>query len=135
MAAPGGRKSADNVSDQANHYVRYRDFLDADPRRRGDALEFGHDWRGPEGRYRVCWYQDTGELTAERLSATEPLDLEDFHQGISGPVHLIARIPSRAQLDRLLGTWPNISLDRPHTIARLRELLGGRPQLRPVPDA
>jgi len=60
--------------------ICYRDFLDADERRRGDALEFGHDWRGPEGRYRVCWYQHTGELTAERLSETQPLALEDFHR-------------------------------------------------------
>ncbi len=123
------------MSSQASHYTRYRDFLDADERRRGDALEFGHDWRGPQGRYRVCWYQDTGELTAERLSETQPLDLEDFHQGVAGPVLIIGRIPSRAQLDRLLGTWPQLTLEPPRNIRRLRELIADTPQLRPVPDA
>lgn len=121
------------MSDQASHYVRYRDFLHTDPRRRGDALEFGHDWRGPDGRYRVCWYHDTGELTAERLSETEALDLEDFHQGISGPVYVIGRIPTRAQLERLIGRWPDLTLPPPHTLARLCELVARRPELRPVP--
>jgi hypothetical protein len=121
------------VSPQASQYARYRDFLDADARRRGDALEFGHDWRGPGGRYRVCWYQDTGELTAERLSDTQPLELEDFHHGVEGPVFVLARIPSRAQLDRLVGAWPQVALEPPRTIARLRERIANRPQLRPVP--
>lgn len=35
-------------------YARYTDFLDADPRRRGDALELGHDWRDDDELYRVC---------------------------------------------------------------------------------
>jgi hypothetical protein len=64
-------------------YARYADFLDADPRRRADALELGHDWREGSDRYRVCWYEHTGELTAERLSSPADLDLEDFHRGIS----------------------------------------------------
>jgi hypothetical protein len=122
------------VSPQVSLYARYRDFLDVDARRRGDALEFGHDWRGPGGRYRVCWYQETGELTAERLSETQALDLEDFHRGIEGPVFVLARIPSRAQLDRLLGAWPQVALESPRTIARLRGLIAARPQLRPVPE-
>lgn len=123
------------MSDHASHYVRYQDFLRTDPRRGGgDALEFGHDWRGPDGRYRVCWYQDTGELTAERLSDTEPLDLEDFHRGVTGPVHVIGHIHSRARLNRLIGAWPNVTLPPPHTLARLRELVARQPELRPVPD-
>lgn len=41
-------------------YVRYADFLDADARRRGDALELGHDWHDGPHRYRACWYEQTG---------------------------------------------------------------------------
>ena len=50
-------------------YARYSDFLGEDPRRRGNALELGHDWRDGDARYRVCWYEETGELTSERLAA------------------------------------------------------------------
>jgi hypothetical protein len=61
------------------------EFLDADSRRRGDALQFSHRWRDGDGRYRVCWYEQTGELTAERLAEHAELDLEDFHVGVDGP--------------------------------------------------
>lgn len=106
------------------HYVRYQDFLDADPRRRGDALELGHHWRDDgDGRYRVCWYEATGELTAERLDPDCELEPEDFHRGISGPVEILRHIEDRAELDSLLGRWPNIVPGEPRTLARVRELL------------
>lgn len=106
-------------------YPRYADFLEADPRRKGDALELGHDWHDGDERYRVCWYEETGELTAERLTSDQELELEDFHRGVAGPVEIIARVHSRERLNELLGAWP--SADRPHTLDRLRKLarLGG----------
>lgn len=65
--------------EQPDYYTTYRDFLNSDPRREGSALEFGHNWKDEHGRrYRVCWYEQTGELTAEALSDTEPLYAEDF---------------------------------------------------------
>jgi len=85
-------------------YVRYADFLDADARRRGDALELGHDWQDGHHRCRACWYQATGELTIERLAdGGVHLDLEDFHQGVRGPIEILARIPTRAALETLKG--------------------------------
>ncbi|MGH2961007.1 MAG: hypothetical protein ACRDL3_02260 [Solirubrobacterales bacterium] len=103
-------------------YVRYADFLDAHPGRRGDALELGHDWRDGDDRYRVCWYSGTGELTIERLASNAELALEDFHRGVAGPVEVIARFTSRAELERVLGRWPNAAPDQPRTVDALREL-------------
>lgn len=108
-------------------YVRYEDFLDADPRRRGDALELGIDWRDGAQRYRACWYEATGELTLERLSDAERLDLEDFHRGVSGPVEILRRIPTRDELDRLLGLWPNVAPGQPRAVNQLRALVDGKP--------
>ena len=103
-------------------YVRYADFLHADPRRQGNALELGHDWRDGPRRYRLCWYEETGELTAERLSPGYQLELEDFHHGVHGPVEILARIPTRQELRHLLGDWPNIAPNQPRTLAWLRAL-------------
>ncbi|MGH2763655.1 MAG: hypothetical protein ACRDL4_01730 [Thermoleophilaceae bacterium] len=105
------------------YYVHYGDFLDTDPRRRGDALEFGRDWQDGEDSYRVCWYEGTGEFTAERIDPTAELDLEDFHSGIVGPVQVLGCIPTRQELTLLIGEWPNIARSVPRTLARLRELL------------
>ena len=115
--------------DDSSHpvYVRYEDFLDADARRRGDALELGHDWRDGRHRHRVCWYEATGELTLERLSDSDRLELEDFYRGVSGPVEILRRIPTRGELDRLLGAWPNVAVREPRTVPRLRALLDGEP--------
>ena len=104
-------------------YARYAEFLQADPRRRGDALELGADWVDRGARYRACWYEQTGELTLERLSSSEPMAVEDFSQGVSGPVEILRRIQTRAELTRLLGRWPNIAPREPRTVKRLRELL------------
>lgn len=104
-------------------YACYADFLAADPRRRGNALELGIDWRDRGGRYRACWYQDTGELTLERLSPSDRLDLEDFHTGISGPVEILRHVPTRQELSALLGAWPSIAPGEPRTVKRLRELI------------
>lgn len=103
-------------------YVRYADYLDADPGRRGDALELGHDWRDGGDRYRACWYPATGELTIERLDPDAELALEDFHRGIAGPVEVLARFASRAELERALGPWPNAAPDHPRSVESLREL-------------
>lgn len=105
-------------------YASYTEFLAADPRRRGDALELGIDWREGAVRYRVCWYEHTGELTLERLSS-RGLDLEDFYAGVSGPVEILSRVPTRRELSALLGRWPNIAPGEPRTVKRLRELLAG----------
>lgn len=126
-----GWKDASGVTsdDDSSHpiYVRYEDFLDADPRRRGDALELGIDWRDGENRHRACWYEATGELTLERLSDAERLDLDDFYRGVSGPVEILRRIHDRGELDRLLGAWPNSAPGQPRTVKRLRALVAGVP--------
>lgn len=105
-------------------FERYDDFLAADPRRTGEALELGADWRDGDGRYRVCWYEETTELTFERLSNDEGLDLEDFHRGIAGPIEVVALVEDRGALDALLGEWPNVAVGLPRTLGSLRELLG-----------
>jgi len=110
-------------------YARYEEFLDADPRRRGDALELGHRWRDGDGRYRVCWYEQTGELTAERLTEDAELELEDFHAGVDGPVEVLARINTRSELERLVGPWPH-PLDARSDLAELRALLRAGAQAR-----
>jgi hypothetical protein len=111
------------MPEQPDHDASYRDFLDSDRRRYGNALEFGHNWTDESGRrYRVCWYEETGELTAERLSDAEQLDVEDFYQGVAGPIEIIARISTRAQVDRLIGPWPHAVPGYPRTLACLREL-------------
>lgn len=71
----------------------------------------------------MCWYDETGELTFERLSSEEPLDLEDFHRGITGPVEVVALVPDRRQLAMLLGAWPNVAVGLPRTLEALRRLL------------
>lgn len=103
-------------------YVRYADFLRADRRRTGDALEFGRDWRDGDASYRVCWYEQTGELTAERIDPDEPADLENFHRGVRGPIEILGCI-NREELDALLGEWPNVARGAPRTLRWLRELL------------
>lgn len=110
---------------QTPAYVRYQDFLDADPRRTQDALELGADWRDGDVRYRVCWYEHTHELTAERLSDTEPLSVEDFHHGVAGPVEVLSMIASRDELTALLGQWPNIAPNQPRTLNWLKGVLAG----------
>lgn len=107
-------------------YVRYADFLDDDPGRRGDALELGHDWRDGDDRYRVCWYRATGELTIERLDPEAELALEDFHRGIAGPVEVLAHYANRAELERALGRWPNMAPEGPRSVESLRELTQSR---------
>lgn len=103
-------------------YETYADFLRADARRREDALELGHDWLDRDGRYRVCWYAATGELTTERLTSDAHLDVGDFHAGVPGPVRVLAVIRTRDELEALVGRWPALGRARPRTIARLREL-------------
>jgi hypothetical protein len=102
--------------------VPYREFLDRDPSRcEGRALEIGIDWTdAADRRYRVCWYEQTHELTIERLSETEPLDLEDFHQGIE-TVEIVCRLDG-TQLEARLGPWPHMRRCRPRTLQRLRAL-------------
>ena len=130
LRADGWKSASGAMSDDdTSHpvYVRYEDFLDADPRRCGDALELGIDWRDGEDRYRACWYEATGELTLERLSDAERLDLEDFYRGVSGPVEVLRRIPDRRELDRLLGAWPNSVPGGPRTVERLRAMVHDEP--------
>ncbi len=114
-------------------YGSYADFLQADPRRRGDALELGIDWRDGESYYRACWYRATGEVTLERLTSPHDLDVEDFHQGISGSVEVLRRIPRQEELTRLIGPWPHIARGQPRTVQRLRALLGA-PHLHEIRD-
>lgn len=102
-------------------YTSYDAFLNADSRRRGDALELGSNWRDGALNYRACWYEETGELTAERLTDRQQ-DLEDFHRGVSGPIHILGRVPDRQALTALLGEWPNVAPGEPRTLQRLRHL-------------
>lgn len=104
-------------------YETHAAFLAADARRRGDALELGHDWLDRDGRYRVCWYAATSELTAERLDPDASLDLADFNAGVSGPVRVLAVIRTRHELESLVGRWPAVGRARPRTLARLRALI------------
>lgn len=105
--------------------VPYDTFLTEDPRRRqGEALEIGHDFADEAGgRYRVCWYAETAELTFERLEHddVEALDLEDFHRGIA-TAEVVAQF-DRETLERVLGAWPQVEHCEPRTLARVRELL------------
>lgn len=99
----------------------YETFLAADPRRRGDALEIGHDFTDEHGeRCRVCWYRETGEVTIERVDF-DAIDLEDFHQGVLSAQ--VAATVDRATLEQQLGAWPQVEHCQPRTIARLRERL------------
>lgn len=113
------------------YYPRYEDFLAADPRRREAAHEFGHDWHDGRHRYRICWYPRTHELTAERLSTTEPLELEDFDRGVSGPVEILHRIASQEKVERLLRDQLSIFRSQSRTLEGLRALLATerRPRL------
>ncbi len=104
-------------------YLRYADFLDGDSRRRGNALELGHDWRDGDDCYRVCWYEETGELTCERLAAGDMPHLEDFHAGIAGPIEVLAVLSTREALEELTGRWPNVAPNQPRTVRWLRELV------------
>ena len=104
-------------------YETYAAFLEADSRRCGDVLELGHDWLDRDGRYRVCWYTATGELTAERLDPDCHLEPEDFEGCVTGPVQLITAITTREELAAVVGKWPTVSRARPRTLARLRELV------------
>lgn len=101
-------------------YERYLDFLEADPRRSGNALELGHRWREAGARYRVCWYESTGEITAERISEGS-IDLDDFHRGVLGPVEILGRLPTRQALEDALGPWPS-PLDSISPLAEIRRL-------------
>lgn len=105
-------------------YEHYADFLASDPRRLGDALELGANWSDGGRLYRACWYSETGELTVEQISTTEPLDLEDFHRGIAGPVEVVTHVPDRRELDALVGRWPDVAAGLPRTLATLRQLIG-----------
>lgn len=109
----------------ARRYQCYRDFLTEDERRRTRAVEIGHDWKDGAARFRVCFYPDTNELTAERLAEGESLDLEDFERGIAS-VEIVGVLRDRAELNRLLGPWPTLDRCRPRTLARLKELVGDR---------
>ena len=102
-------------------YGRYADFLVDDQRRRGDALELGRDWREGEHIYRVCWYEATGELTAERIDPAAEPALDDFHAGVVGPVEVLGRFATREALDLALGEWPNVLPSAPRTLAWLRQ--------------
>lgn len=101
----------------------YAGFLAEDPRRIGDALELGHDWRGDGSRWRVCWYAATGELTAEGVADPAALEIEDFHAGITGPVHVLAVIRTQHELEARLGRWPSMDHARPRSLARLHQLI------------
>lgn len=102
--------------------VAYTDFLAADTRRHGDALELGHDYTdNQDNRYRACWYAETGEMTIELIPDFDALDLEDFHAGIA-TAEVIARF-DRDELESRLGTWPQLTRCWPRTVRRLRELV------------
>lgn len=78
-------------------------LLDADPARRGDALELGHDWRAGADTYRACWCGATGELTVERLDPDRALALDDFHRGVAGPVEVLAYFDIRVDWSKHSG--------------------------------
>lgn len=110
------------MSRKTSPILPYQEFLAAVPGRRGDALEIGHDFTDEhDNRYRVAWYAHTGELTFERITDPDTLDLEDFHHGIA-TAQVIAQL-DRAELEDRLGAWPQVEHCQPRTLARVRELL------------
>ncbi len=108
-----------SADDQAP--VAYADFLTADPRRRGDALELGHDFTDEQGnRYRACWYAETTEMTIELIPDFDALEVDDFHAGIA-TAEVVGRF-DRHELEDRLGPWPQLTRCWPRTVRRLREL-------------
>jgi hypothetical protein len=53
-------------------------------------------------------------------------DLEDFHQGVAGPVEVLALIPKRQDLEAPVGQWPHVAPNQPRTLRWLRELARDR---------
>jgi hypothetical protein len=92
------------------------EFYDGDPRRRPSAeIELGSDWHDTHGtRYELNWVEDTGELYVMREPV--PHIREDpfggLHVSIRAQeemkmtVHVVAQIPTHADLERILAGWP-----------------------------
>ena len=136
--------------------VDIEEFYDADPRRRASAeLELGSDWHDALGvRYELSWVEDTGELYAMR----EPVPAEwatpfggihargshstDEREIAGMTVQVIAEVPSRVQLDKILEGWERAE-PQPDSISWLVSRLGaagllpvtGDPALEIVPGA
>ncbi len=117
--------------------VDIEEFYDADPRRRASAeLELGSDWHDALGvRYELSWVEDTGELYAMR----EPVPAEwatpfggihargshstDEREIAGMTVQVIAEVPSRVQLDKILEGWERAE-PQPDSISWLVSRLG-----------
>ena len=89
------------------------EFYDADPRRReSEETEFGREWSDANGlRTELSWVADTGELyaMAEPAGAVEmdPVGdtrVDDLPTELL-TVEILATIPDRAELDRILTGW------------------------------
>jgi hypothetical protein len=117
-------------------YQTYAEFLDADDRRHhGKAYECRHDWHDEHGhRHRVCWYAETGELTLEQLSEHQPLDLEDFAAGVTGPIEILTHFDTRTDFERTMGPWPELPRLPARSVDALRAHLAKHPHLRLVPS-
>lgn len=121
-------------------------FYDGDPRRRSSVeVEFGQDWRDAHGvRYELSWVEDTGELYVMR----EPVPAEwatpfgGIHargshstdeKEIEGmTVAVVGTVPTREEVDRLLGGWQQ-AIKGPESVAWLVQRLRERGVL--APDA
>lgn len=98
------------------------EFYDEDPRRRSSGeVELGRNWTDAHGvRYELSWVEDTGELYVMRepVPFTWPTPFGGIHvrglhrddeQEVEGmTVHVVATLPSRAEVGKLLTGWEDV---------------------------
>jgi hypothetical protein len=113
--------------------VDIEEFYDGDARRRDSAeIELGTEWRNKAGvRFELSWVQDTGELYVMR----EPVPYQ--WMGPFGGIHVqagdraptdgmtvavVAKIPTRAELEEILAGW-EVEMPKPDSTAWLEDRL------------
>src|SRR5262245_28552871 len=91
-------------------------FYDENPvRRDSEEIEFGLDWSDEAGNlYELAWIAETGELYA--MTETD-----------ATTVHLLAVIPTRPRVERVLAGWSR-AMDQPDSLAWVRDRVTGRTQ-------
>lgn len=108
------------------------EFYNSDERRRASSeLELGRDWHDSAGtRYELSWVEDTGELYAMREPSGPGGYVDPFGDWFSGhlstsavTVRILAHVPERAELERVLAGWQEAMPGRDSTawvVERLR---------------
>ena len=104
------------------------EFYDADPRRReSEETEFGREWSDADGlRTELSWVADTGELyaMAEPAGSVEmdPIGdtrVDDLPTELV-TVEILATIPDRAELERILTGWED-AMGGTHSLEWVRQ--------------